>query len=251
MSMASMRSDRFGSDSGDKPAGRASRWLLVLAAIALVALLVAWLLGWIRFTTDPRVVEIRQMQAEAEQKFAANGGPQTLEEAKEAVATMSAIREKIETLPVHLRLQAGSAARGFFRTSMQTRINAYFSTPPDKRQAELDRQIKQEELFRQAWEASQPAAAAGQQGGGAAGGQAAGGQGGGTGGGTAQGGGGQGGGGRGGFGPPRGGSEEDRNRWRKNMIDSTTPDQRAKYVEYRRAMDARREQLGMKPAWPR
>ena len=28
------------------------------------------------------------------------------------------------------------------------------------------------------------------------------------------------------------------------MIDSTTPEQRAKYVEYRRAMDARREQLG-------
>jgi hypothetical protein len=44
---------------------------------------------------------------------------------------------------------------------MQTRIKAYFSLPADQRQAELDRQIKQEELFRKAWEASRPAGGGG------------------------------------------------------------------------------------------
>ena len=32
------------------------------------------------------------------------------------------------------------------------------------------------------------------------------------------------------------------------MIDNTSPTQRAQYTEYRRAMDARREQLGMPPS---
>lgn len=52
-------------------------------------------------------------------------------------------------------------------------------------------------------------------------------------------------------GPPRGGTEEDRNRWRKSMIDRTTPEQRARYVEYRRAMDERREQRGLPSGWGR
>ncbi|NDC54513.1 MAG: hypothetical protein EBZ74_09555, partial [Planctomycetia bacterium] len=52
-------------------------------------------------------------------------------------------------------------------------------------------------------------------------------------------------------GPPRGGTEEDRNRWRKQIIDTTTPEQRAQYVEYRRAMDQRRKELGLPAAGPR
>jgi hypothetical protein len=35
------------------------------------------------------------------------------------------------------------------------------------------------------------------------------------------------------------------------MIDRTTPEQRARYVEYRRAMEKRREQLGMPSGGPR
>jgi hypothetical protein len=142
---------------------------------------------------------------------------------------------------------------------MQTRINAYFSLPPEQRQMELDRQIKQEDLFRKAWEASRPAGGrqAGPSGSVAASGGPGGGQGGGTGGAAAGAGGANAAGGAGGGngpvrgGPPRNGSEEDRNRWRKNMIDSTTPEQRARYVEYRRAMEARREQLGKPSPWQR
>jgi len=255
MSTASTRSVDF-SELDDDASGmrKAGRWALIMPALALLAFLVAWLLGYVRLTTDPRVAEIQKLQAEAQKQFMANGGPQTLDEAKAAVAAMGQIREKIEALPENMRREAGRQGGNVFRNTMQTRINAYFSLPADQRQAELDRQIKQEELFRKAWESSRPAGGgqggpprgmAGNGGPGGGGGPSASGGGAGGGPGGPGGGGGPSGGGPGGRGgPPRGGSEEDRNRWRKNMIDSTTPEQRARYVEYRRAMEARREQLG-------
>jgi hypothetical protein len=255
MSTASTRSVDF-SELDDDASGmrKAGRWALIMLALALLTFLVAWLLGYVRLTTDPRVAEIQKLQAEAQKQFMANGGPQTLDEAKAAVAAMGQIREKIEALPENMRREAGRQGGNVFRNTMQTRINAYFSLPADQRQAELDRQIKQEEMFRKAWESSRPAGGgqggpprgmAGNGGPGGGGGPSASGGGAGGGPGGPGGGGGPSGGGPGGRGgPPRGGSEEDRNRWRKNMIDSTTPEQRARYVEYRRAMEARREQLG-------
>jgi hypothetical protein len=267
-----MRSGSFSElDENGSAVGKTGRWLLILLAVGVLVFLVAWLLGYVRLTTDPRIVEIQKLQTESQQKFMANGGPQTLDEAKEAVAAMDQIREKIEALPEHMQREAGRRGGNVFRAAMQTRINAYFSLPPEQRQVELDRQIKQEDLFRKAWEASRPAggrqagpsgsvAASGGPGSGQGDGQG-GGQGGGAGGAAAGAGGanagGGGGGGAGGGngpvrgGPPRNGSEEDRNRWRKNMIDSTTPEQRARYVEYRRAMEARREQLGKPSPWQR
>ena len=264
MSTASMRSGDFSElDDNASPARKAVRWVLMLLALAFLAFLVAWLLGYVRLTTDPRIAEIQKMQADTQKQFMANGGPQTLDEAKAAVAAMGQIREKIDALPENMRQEAGRQGGDVLRNTMRTRINAYFSLPADQRQAELDRQIKQEDLFRQAWESSRPAgggrggppggtAANGGPGGAGGGGPAA--AGGGptaAGGGTGAAGGGPGGGGPGGGGPPRGGSEEDRNRWRKNMIDKTSPEQRARYVEYRRAMEARRDQLGLPSRGPR
>ena len=261
-----MRSGDFSElDDDSSPAGKVVRWLLILLALALLAFLIAWLLGYVRLTTDPRIAEIQKLQADAQKQFMANGGPQTLDEAKAAVAAMGQIRERIDALPENMRREAGRQGGNVFRNTMQTRINAYFSLPADQRQAELDRQIKQEELFRKAWESSRPAgggrggppggtAANGGPGGAGGGGGAAGGGGGGGGGGAGGAGGGPGGGGPGrpgGGGPPRGGSEEDRNRWRKNLIDNTSPEQRARYVEYRRAMEARRDQLGLPSRGPR
>ncbi|MFM8378395.1 MAG: hypothetical protein ACKOB1_03610, partial [Planctomycetia bacterium] len=98
--------------------------------------------------------------------------------------------------------------------------------------AELDRQIRQEEMMRNAFEAASKVA--GFFGGGGNGGGDRGGQGGGQGG-----------------GPPRGATQEGVNKWRKQIIDSTTPEQRARYVEYRRAMDQRRKELGMPAGGPR
>ena len=46
-------------------------------------------------------------------------------------------------------------------------------------------------------------------------------------------------------------TEDERNRWRKGMVDRTTPQERARYTEWRRARDARREQRGLPESWPR
>jgi hypothetical protein len=46
-------------------------------------------------------------------------------------------------------------------------------------------------------------------------------------------------------------SQDERNEWFKNRIlDRTSPEQRARYVEYRRAATERREELGLPRGWP-
>lgn len=260
MSTAAVRASRAALLSGrdDEKTGRGF-WLAVLGGIAALALLVAWLLGWISFGTDPRVAEIQKLQEEARTQFAEGGGPKTIAEATAAVTAMNTIRAKVEALPPNLRPQVERQGSSVFRTAMRARIDTYFTTPPEKRKAELDRQIDQEEMMRKAFEAGRTvagmfgggaAAAGGQPAGQGGAGQAASGQTGGGAGGTA-GSAGPGGGGRPGGGPPQSGSEEDRNRWRKSMIDSTTPEQRSRYVEYRRAMEERREQRGLPSGWGR
>jgi len=244
MSTASIRSQRLSAQAADEPGNPAVKWLAGLALLALLAFLVAWLGGWIRFTTDPRVAEIKKLQDEARQKFAANGGPQTIAEATEAVTAMATIRQKVEALPENLRGQVERNGGNMFRATMRQRIDAYFKLPPEKRQAELDRQIKQEDMMRKAFETA--GRVAGFFGGGPPGGA----QGSGQGGGGPPGGGPPGGGPPGG-GPPQNASQESVNKWRKGIIDSTTPEQRARYVEYRRAMDQRRQELGMPSFGPR
>jgi len=232
-------------DDESSTSGRTVRWILAVLGLAILAFLGAWLLGYIRFTTDPRVLEVKALQTEAQKLFTENGGPTTMPEAEAAVAAMQAVREKMEALPEPLQRQVGRGSG--FRATMQARINAYFALPADKRQAELDRQIAQEDLMRKAFEKANPNGWGGRPGGGPpGGGQAGGGQAAGAG---QQAGGPGGGGGPGG--PPRGGSQDDQNRWRKGMIDSTSPQQRTQYAEYRRAMDARREQLGKPSPWGR
>lgn len=234
MSTASMRSARFRPDATDDSSKPVGKWLAVIGLIALVAFLIAWLGGWIRFTTDPRITEIQKLQDEARQKFVVTGGPTTIAEATEAVTMMATIRQKVEALPANLRPQAERSGSSVFRSAMRQRIDAYFTLPPEKRQAELDRQIKQEEMMRKAFETA--SSVAGFFGGGPPGGGPPGG------------------------GPPGGGqgsgasqapSQDRSNKWRKGIIDSTTPEQRARYVEYRRAMDQRRKELGMPSGGPR
>ena len=209
-------------------------WAAILGGLALLAFLVAWLLGWIRFTTDPRVLEIRAMQEEARQKMTASGGPKTMAEVTAAMASMGQIRDKIEALPPNLRQQVEQSGGSMFREAFRARMDEYLTAPPQQRLAVLDRQIDQEEMMRKAFEAGRGAMAALGGGGGNAGG---GGSGNAASGGNAS---------RGSRGSR---TEEDRNKWRKSMIDRTTPEQRARYVEYRRAMEDRREKRGL-PAGP-
>jgi hypothetical protein len=207
-------------------------WAAILGGLALLAFLVAWLLGWIRFTPDPRVLEIRAMQEEARQKMTASGGPKTVAEATAAMASMGQIRDKIEALPPNLKQQVERSGGSMFREAFRARMNEYFTAAPQQRLAVLDRQIDQEEMMQKAFEAGRGVMAA--VGGGGSGSNAA------AGGSGAAGGGGDANRGR------RGSrTQEDGNKWRKSMIDRTTPEQRARYGEYRRAMEERREKRGL------
>jgi hypothetical protein len=237
--LRSSRSDRI--PARDAAAPRWGTWIGIAAAVLLAAVVAAWFMGWISFWTDPRVVEIQQMQAEAQKQFTENGGPKTVAEATAAMTTMNTIRAKVEALPPHLRPQVELQGGNMFRNAMRARIDAYFALPPEKRQAEIDRQIDQEEVMRKAFEAGR--AVAGALGGGQGGAPGAGASGNASASSSAS----------ASSGPSafRSGSEEDRNRFRKSIIDRTTPEQRARYVEYRRAMEERREQRGLPGGWGR
>jgi len=235
--MSSAKMGSAGGRVGRMPMGKTDakggaggwKWA-VAAAVLAVALLGGWWMGFFGRSLDPQVVEILAMQEQAVQQFNASGGPATLAEAEASVEATVAIMEKVRELPRQVREQAESSGRSLFVSTMRANIDRYFATPPEKRQAEIDRQIKQSDLMRQAWESSKAAQA------------------------LAGGGGGSGGSGQrdGGGGPPRSRTEEDRNRWRKDLIDRTSPEQRARYVEYRRAMEKRREELGIpSPGGPR
>ena len=225
MASAGGRMGRIPSGTGDAKGGAGGwKWAVAAAAVAIV-LLASWWLGFFGRSIDPRVVEILAMQEQAVRQFTASGGPATLAEAEASVEATVAIMEKVRELPRDVREQAESSGRSLYMSTMRANMDRYFATPPEKRRAELDRQIKQSDLMRQAWESSKAAQA-----------MTAGGGGGGGSGGSER---------RDGGGPPRSRTEEDRNRWRKDLIDRTTPEQRARYVEYRRAMEKRREELGL------
>jgi hypothetical protein len=210
---------------------RAFPWIVAVTVLVIVFVLGVWLAGWFSPGTDPRVQEILALQEQAGQKFAANGGPSNFVEATAAFTSMMEIRQKTEALPEHLRPQVEQAAGNAFRSMFQARIDRYFSMPPDQRQAELDRQIDQQEMFRKAMEAGRTVAGAlggGQNpSGSTTTNQAA-------------------------RSPWSSRSEDERNQWRKSRIlDRTNPQERARFTEYIRALEVRREQRGLTSGWPR
>jgi hypothetical protein len=114
-----------------------------------------------------------------------------------------------------------------FRSARRARIDTYFNAPPAQRDAVLDRQIDEMEVMRKAFEAAEKVTAALGGGSTAAAAPPPG-------------------------GPPRSTNEDERNKFRKGIIDRTSPAERARYVEYWRAVAERREKRGMPPSpWGR
>ena len=247
---ATRSSAGFAAKGGSRPSGASRRrWAIGLGAGVAVALL-GWWFWPTDVSNDPRVVEIRQLQEEARQRFTATGGgPSTIAEAREFVASVGQIREKVEKLPSHLRWAAASGSQNFFFSSMRQRIDDYYAAPPGKRQQLLDQQIRQSDLMRKAFEEAREAQASqasatrpGQQASAARPGQQAS---------AARPG--QQGGQNADSGRSRWASrsQDERNEWfRDRILNRTSPEQRAKYVEYRRAASERREQLGLPDGWP-
>lgn len=192
-----------------------------------------WAVWWFRGGgEDPRITEIRSLQRELTAKYPPGELITSPQQAAARVAAMGQVMAKVRQLPPELRPQAMRLGQDTFRKMIDGKVNTYFSLPAEKRQDFLDQEIRQMEFMRKAFEAGQTVAAF-------------------FGGGRSKSAGekrGDGVGPRPPFGLP-GRSEEDRNRFRKEMIDSTTPEQRARFVEYIGAIERRRGQLGL-PAMP-
>ena len=212
---------------------RTTRRRTLLGLSLALALLTAWAVWRFRGRSeDPRITEIRTLQRELAAKYPPGQAISGPVDAAARVAAIGQVMAKVQQLPPELRPQAMRVGQDTFRKIMDGKVSTYFSLPAEKRQDFLDQEIRQMEFMRKAFEAGQTVAAF------FGGGRSK----------SADGKRGDGVGPRPPFGPP-GGSEEDRNRFRKQMIDSTTPEQRARFVEYIGAIERRRGQLGL-PAMP-
>lgn len=206
----------------------------------LAALGFVW---WQRSATDPRVVEIRALQGEIGRRFADTGGPTTLAEAAQAAAELALIRRRVLALPANLRQEAETHGQTVFLEAIRGRVTRYFALSPEARRMELDRQIRQDELLRQAFSMTE---AVGSVFGALSGGTSADGR------------------SEGSFGRSKestGRSEGstattsgnshaapgDPTEWLRTMIDRTSPMERATYIEYRRVKDQRRAELALPP----
>ena len=211
------------------------RWATALAFAVVAITISAYLLLRPRdYSNDPRVVEIREIQEEARKRYLSGGGPSTQSEARAFVQSMEQVRTKMEGLPSDVRRELYQNGGNVFYSSMRQRIDDYFNASPAQRQRVLDQQIRQSDLMNKAFSEARAARVAQESSG---------------------------------NGQQREGrletdnsssrsswasrSQGDRNEWFKNRIlDRTTPEQRAKFVEYRRAASERREELGLPAGWP-
>ena len=221
------------------------KWLSRIAVagtcIVLLILLGTWWGGG--FTQPPVVAEIHSMVDEEVARLArvarneipyGSSGPD-----------MGEWFQKFRDVPEKYRGQIRADMGRLFSARERAATQSYFALPPDQRRAEMDRRIKAEEARskerRERWAAEKAAREQTN-----ANGQTAE---------NGRNGGGQEGRGRGPnagdeSGQRRRGSpptEDVRNDWMKRRLDTSSPDERAQRTEYRRAMNERREQLGMEP----
>jgi hypothetical protein len=202
-----------------------------LLLLLLIGVPTLWACGF--FSSPQAVAEVKQLvdQHVAEYDRVARG-----EVAFASVPSFAPMMEKMRDVPRDYRDQVGQQMGRLWEARERAELASYFQLPPAQRQAELDRRIKADEARRQAWQAarekrdqsraapSQQATSPGPSGG------------------RGQGGGAPGNGG----GQPGGTRTEDaRNARSKGRLDRTTPERRAQQAEYRRAMDARRKELGL------
>ncbi len=232
------------------------RTVIILASAASILWFGLWMGGFL--STPREVLEIRAMvdtEVERLNRVARNEVPYS-EERPQFVGEMFG---RMRDMPESARSQVREDMGRLFRARERAELASYFSLSPKERQAELDRRIKAEQERRKAWE-QERASRGDALGSGAGPGRGPGGPGQGgqanqgrpQGPGQGQGNGGAGnddrGGGRGGPQGQRGmPSEQAMEAWRKERLDRSSPEERARSAEYRRAMTVRREQLGISP----
>ena len=210
------------SESGRRPVVLASLLLALLLGLVSVG---AWWGGWFGAKEDPRLTEVKTVMADAAAKYPPDQAPKNMLETAARVGTMVTVMAKIQSLPEELRPKAMEEGRKLMMKGMEARVDSYFAAPPAQREKLIDDQLKQMQSMQKAFEGSRSmfqglGGGQGGGGGGAAGNQQA----------------------AGGPGPR---SEEDRNNWRKRMIDGSSPSQRARWTEYFGEVEKRRQALGM------
>ncbi len=192
----------------------------VAILIAVVVLLTGGTIWALRAPApDPQVVKIQQMQAGLR---AENLSPDQRRQ------RFDQFRQAMDQLRPEQRDQVRSQMENAFRDQMMQHIDAYFALPPQQRTAFLDQQIDAMEQRRKQWESSRPPqdqgkAQAKDRGQGKAG--------------------------PGGRGDFRNLSATERNQRRKQKLDQTKPDERAKRAAYMEAMRKRRAERGL-PTMP-
>lgn len=220
------------------------RTIAGLTGLAVLVCLVLWITGV--FSTPKEVLEIRAL-VDAEvaklERVARNEVPFADDRSQ-----FGEVFGRMRDLPEGVRDQVREEVGRLFRARERAEFASYFALPPNKRQAELDRRIKAEMERRRAWEQERASRAANPGANGAVGQGRAQGQ-------ALQPVGGQpqvggNGGGRPVAGPsgrrsPR--TDEQILARRKERLDQSSPEERARSAEYRRAMAVRRAQLGISP----
>ena len=185
------------------------------AIIAVAVLLVIGASLWAMWAggIDPEVAKAQRLRA---QLTGAETEGMTDQQRREA---WGQLREQMRRLSPEQRQRLWGESGGGFRQRMQQQVDDFFDLPSEQRAAHLDKQIDTMEARR-----AQFAQRGGRQGGP---------------------------GGRRFQGELRGGrtyrSADERNQLHKRRLDGTTPENRAKWSEYRRQLEDRRRQRGLPP----
>lgn len=220
---------------GEGSSGR-RRWLRRTGqAIAMLLLITGLVLWWGGFFAPPAAVaELRTLIDEEVARLAKVARNEIPYDGDRT--DMGDLFQKIREVPEPYREQARQQIGRLFSARERAATGSYFALPPNQRRAELDRRIKAEEARRQQWATERaarlasnrppnPAATSPPQNRPQRPPNEAGG--------------------------PRGRgrtrTEEARNERMKARLDASSPEERARRTEYRRAMKERREQLGLAP----
>ena len=201
------------------------RWFIVLGILLLVGGVSAWTMGWFDSNpaNDPEVIRLQEKMATMHQQRSAGKLSDT-----DRTRMREQFHREVQQLSEEQRRALFHKGHQAMREAMRKRIDEYFTLPPEKRTAALDRAIDEMERFRREREAQGPPPGRGHPGDSPP-------EGGPPGAGRRR-------------GPRPAGSQdmaERRQQRMKRMLDSTTPEGRAKMHAYHEAMRERRKERGL------
>ena len=203
------------------------KWIVGIGLLLSVFAGIAWA-AW-QPSVDPQLAELQEMREKLDAK-----GEEKLPKA-ERRQLFREMRDKFEKLPPELQKQAFDAGRPQFQQFMEQRLDDFFALKPEQQKAELDKRI--DEMEKRDKRRQERQAARKTAGNGATATQSASARPGGDRGDRS---------GWGGWGG-RNMTDKQRQQMRKEMLNSTTPQMRAKFTEFRRMMDDRRKERGLPP----